>query len=202
MILGFDPGGERAFGCALLDGGKVTSATVSSVDEAVNWARTKAGSRVPSAAGIDTLLHWTTARGGWRPCDRWLRTTYPAMVNSFMSPNSLFGAMGIGGMALAIRLREVWPGIALNETHPKVLLHARGGQRYRPDTVSDAAQWFGKHAGLDLARVIGEHALDAVLSGWATMAGVTEGWPDIIGDDGDLLFPAGNVSYLWPRSAT
>jgi hypothetical protein len=40
-----------------------------------------------------------------------------------------------GGMALALRLGERWPSILLNETHPKVLIPALGGERY-----ADAAQ--------------------------------------------------------------
>ena len=60
-----------------------------------------------------------------------------------MAPNSLYGAMAIGGMALAFRLREKWPELELNETHPKVLLHALGGPRYeqkRQETVDAAIQ--------------------------------------------------------------
>jgi hypothetical protein len=63
-------------------------------------------------------------------------------VISVMTPNSLRGAMAIGGMALAMRLRQLWPEIALNETHPKVMLHALGAERYKPETVDAAIQWF------------------------------------------------------------
>jgi hypothetical protein len=47
------------------------------------------------------------------------------MKDSIMSPNSLYGAMAIGGMALAFRLRQKWPELELNETHPKVLFGSR-----------------------------------------------------------------------------
>jgi hypothetical protein len=109
IYLGFDPGGDRRFGVALLDGECLKSSTVSSVDDAMNWAREECGSRQPVAAGIDTLLHWATSKSGMRPCDLKLRGMYPCIGNSIMAPNSLVGAMAIGGMALALRLREVWP---------------------------------------------------------------------------------------------
>jgi hypothetical protein len=132
IYLGFDPGGDRKFGVAVIDGGSIRTSTVSSVDDAVEWAIGECGSRQPTAAGIDTLLHWATSKSGMRPCDRQLGSTYRLMKNSIMSPNSLYGAMAIGGMALALRLRRMWPELVLNETHPKLLLFARWDQRYDP----------------------------------------------------------------------
>src|SRR5208283_4414784 len=82
IYLGFDPGGDRRFGVALLDGNCVKCSTVSTVDDAMKWAIHACGSRRPAAAGIDTLLHWATTRGGMRPCDSRLRCRYPAMKNS------------------------------------------------------------------------------------------------------------------------
>ena len=143
IYLGFDPGGDRRFGVALLEGDCVTTSTISSVADAINWAVQECGQRQPIAAGIDTLLHWTTTRSGLRPCDLKLRADYPAVQNSVMALNSLFGAMAIGGMALALRLRQVWPEIVLNETHPKVLMHALGAEKYTPQTVESKRQYSG-----------------------------------------------------------
>jgi hypothetical protein len=120
-----------------------------------------------------------------------------------MAPNSLFGAMAVGGMALALRLRQIWPGLVLNETHPKVLLHALRGRGYAPKdlaTVSDAVEWFiaeGRYTGSCIG---GEHELDAALSAWATQRGIAEKWIDIVGDRDELLFPAREVCYFWPES--
>jgi hypothetical protein len=125
IYLGFDPGGDRKFGVALLDGGCGKASTVSTVDEATKWAIDVRGARKPKAAGIDTLLHWATSKSGTRPCDERLGARYPKARKSIMSPNSLFGAMAIGGMALALRLRQKWPETLLNETHPKVFLRAQ-----------------------------------------------------------------------------
>lgn len=52
---------------------------------------------------------------------------------------------------------------------------------------------------LDVSGVRGRHQLDALLSSWATREGLAAGWPDLVGDDPALVFPAGRVSYLWPK---
>ena len=139
--LGFDPGGSHCFGVALFDGHGVLLGTTSSVDEALAWAVDKCGTRTPTAAGIDTLLHWCTGPSGYRPCDRLLKQRYAAKSGSIMAPNSLYGAMAIGGMALALRLKQHWPDIVLNETHPKVLLHALGVPKYDPSDLKSVVRW-------------------------------------------------------------
>jgi hypothetical protein len=149
--LGFDPGGDSRFGVALLGEDRVRASIVSTVDDALKWAIAECGSRRPIAAGIDTLLHWATAESGWRPCDCRLRRKYPSVQKSVISPNSLYGAMAIGGMALALRLREAWPEIILNETHPKVLLHARWRERYDPETLSATIQRFADRVEIECA---------------------------------------------------
>ena len=199
IYLGFDPGGDRKFGVALLDGERETVSTVSTVDDAIKWSVDICGSRRPVAAGIDSLLHWATTRSGMRPCDLRLQSRYPARAKSVMAPNSLFGAMAIGGMALAIRLRQVWPAIVLNETHPKVLLHALEVQRHNSETVDMTIRWFANRSGCGDVAIQGDDELDAALSAWATREGFENDWADIIGPDGDLLFPAGSVRYLWPE---
>ncbi|MBI5011425.1 MAG: DUF429 domain-containing protein [Methylocystis sp.] len=201
IYLGFDPGGYGKFGVAIIDGNCVKASTVSTVDDAMKWAvdECKARAREPIAAGIDTLLHWATGRGGWRPCDQQLRAKYPDVVNKIVAPNSLFGAMAIGGMALAFRLRQKWSGLVLNETHPKVLLHALG-HGYDPkdsESVETAIRCFTRRGDYTEPNIKTEHELDAALSAWATQKGLAEDWVDIVGDRNNLLFPAGDVRYLW-----
>ena len=200
LYLGFDPGGDRRFGVALLDHEHLSTSTVSTVADAISWAIGTCGSRRPIAAGIDTLLHWTTTKSGMRPGDLWLRGMYPADAKSVMAPNSLFGAMAIGGMALAIKLRQVWPEIELNETHPKMLVRALRNERYRPETIDSAIRWFVNCAHCPAWTPQGEDELDAALSAWATREGLADGWIDIVGQGGELIFPAGPVRYLWPRA--
>jgi Protein of unknown function (DUF429) len=203
IYLGFDPGGHCKFGVALLDGKCVSTSTVSHVDDAMKWADSVCGSRLPVAAGIDTLLHWATSKSGMRPCDLQLRAKYQVVKNGIVAPNSLRGAMAIGGMALALRLRQKWPKLVLNETHPKVLLHARWGQRYDPNdeaTVQAAIQWFADQGHHTELKIEGEHQLDAAFSVWTTRKGLANGWVDIIGKRDNLIFPAGELRYLWPET--
>jgi hypothetical protein len=61
IYLGFDPGGERAFGVAVLIGTASRVKTVSTVSQAVTWAVEQCVGHTPVAAGIDTLLHWADA---------------------------------------------------------------------------------------------------------------------------------------------
>jgi predicted nuclease with RNAse H fold len=203
IYLGFDPGGERKFGVALLDGDSVRTSTVSSVNDAMKWADSVCRSRLPIAAGIDTLLHWATSKSGMRPCDLQLRAKYRAMKNSIVPPNSLRGAMAIGGMALALKLRQKWPALVLNETHPKVLLYALCGKKYDSKdqkSVDAAIQWFADQGHYTELKIEGEHQLDAALSAWATRKGLTEDWPDIIGEGANLVFPVREIRYLWPEA--
>jgi Protein of unknown function (DUF429) len=199
IFLGFDPGGGRKFGVALVQGSNVRVATQSGIAAALSWARSECKAATPVAAGIDSLLHWSTGATGWRDADEWLRTKYPDVRSSVVSPNALYGAMTIGGMGLAIELRRTWPAIRLNETHPKVLFRALRGKRYVLRQLSDAVQWFASHSKVDLAdRIDDDHQFDALLSAWATREGYTQGWQDLAEPRADHIFPAGKVNYLWP----
>ena len=197
VFLGFDPGGAQGFGVAWLRGVEVKAKTVSSVADAIDWAVTECHQSDPFAAGIDAMLCWCDGPGGWRPSDRWLRDTYPAARSSVISPNGLYGSMGIGGMALAMRLRQRWPRLGLNETHPKVLAYAMRGELRRDDNPPVA--WLAQHAALDMTRVSGGHEFDAVFSAWATREGLARNWSDLVANDPALLLPVGTVSYLWPE---
>jgi Protein of unknown function (DUF429) len=199
IFLGFDPGGDNKFGVALLDGICMKTTTVGTVDSAMKWVVKACGGLKPTAAGIDTLLHWSTGKSGIRPCDERLRASYRKAKKSVMAPNSFFGAMAIGGMALALKLRQEWPDILLNETHPKVLLHALGKQ-YDPkkkESVETAIRLFEHQESYAEMGIVGEHAFDAALSAWATRKAIAERWSDIIGIGDNLIFPAGKVQYLW-----
>jgi hypothetical protein len=198
LVIGLDPGGSHGFGVAILHGTVVETTTVDCVADAVTWLIAACGTEIPGAAGIDTMLHWSDGPGGWRPADRQLRAAYPAARSSVLSPNGLYGSMGIGGMAIALRLRQRWPGIRLNETHPKLLAYALRGERHTDTDFAAAAHWLSRHAGLDLAQVRTGHAFDAVLSAWATREGALQGWMDLALGDPALLFPAGPAHYWWP----
>lgn len=199
VFLGFDPGGGSTFGVAMLSQSAVTAFTVSSVTEAIEWAVAQCRDRRVTAAGIDTLLHWSTAPGGWRPADRYLRASYPNARSSVLSPNGLYGSMAIGGMALAMRLRGCWPNIVLNETHPKVLFSALTGDRYRKAAIASAVESFLAYTKLTVVGTLNEHEFDAAMSAWAARAGLFGDWDDLVEAGADLLFPVGPVKYLWPK---
>jgi len=199
ISLGFDPGGAKGFGCCRLGGGSFTTATVGTIAEAMQWATMACAGDVPSSAGIDTLLHWSDGPSGWRLADIYLKRKFPGASTSVMSPNSLFGAMAVGGVGLAIRLKEQWPTIAITETHPKVLFHALHGANYAKSEISAAFDWFVGHAALSTGSVRNEHELDALISAWAAKEGTLQRWPDLCEPrTPDMIFPAGPVSYLWP----
>lgn len=202
-FLGFDPGGQ--IGAAVVrfvdfDRTEVEVCTVSSVDDAVEWAIRVSPENGPIGAGIDAPLSWSTTRSGWRPMDRFLRERYPTMQKSVLSSNSAFGAMAVQGMALAIRLRERWPSVALNETHPKVLYHALTGGAYARDDMTEMIGWLQNCFDPPLTcRTTDEHQWDALISAWGTWQGITDSWQnDLCAGHDDLLFPAGKVRYYWP----
>jgi hypothetical protein len=93
-------------------------------------------------------------------------------------------------MALALRLRELWPSILPNERHPKVLMPTLGEEPYADAEPEAAKASFANHAGLDVSTARGGHELDALLSAWSTREGFAAGWADFVGDDLALLFPA------------
>lgn len=199
IVLGFDPGGAKGFGCCVLRPASFSSATVSTIADALKWAIIQCGDEEPTIAGIDTLLHWSDGHSGWRRADQYLKQTYPGAFSSVMSPNSLFGAMAIGGVGLAIRLREQWPRLLLTETHPKVLFHALHGSNYSKSRIAWALDWFIDKTALSTGIIKNEHELDALISAWAAREGMANNWNDLCEPrTADMIFPAGSVSYFWP----
>lgn len=199
IFLGFDPGGASKFGVAILQNENVRASVCSGIREAVQWALKESQGARPVAAGIDTLLHWSTSPTGLREADRWLRAKYPDAKKSVVSPNALYGAMTIGGMGLALELRRVWPSIRLNETHPKMLYREISGARYVLTELCVAVQRFVRYSNLKCGDAIAnDHEFDAVLSAWATRQGYANGWQDLAALEADSVFPAGEVNYLWP----
>ena len=76
---------------------KATVETEETVKDVIDWC-----SQFNDAVGIgiDTLTKWATGKSGWRPADLWLRAKYPGVAFSIASPNSLYGSMTVGGMAV------------------------------------------------------------------------------------------------------
>jgi hypothetical protein len=175
------------------------------VDAALDWYASKLAGAVPTGIGIDTPLCWQTGNCGWRGPDLWLRAAYPGVQHSVMSTNSAHGAMVVQGPALALRLRARFaPSVLhLNETHPKLLYHALRRQPY-PRTAlmpQDVVDWLCALIPINRGgRSMTSDELDAMLSAWATIQGLTGAWSrDLMALAECPIFPAGPASYHWPE---
>ena len=203
LLFGYDPGGVGSNGVAIADfrlpqRPTVLTFTSDSVDEGLEWFRANVGESTPQAIGIDSYLSWATGLSGWRPMDASLRSQFPAVQHSVFSSNSASGSMAVQGMAMAMRVREIWPEIRLNETHPKVQYFALSGNRY--SYGQKMIEWLcGQFDPAVDAAITNDHEWDAVISAWATWMGLTGQWTtDLMVGAGDLLLPSGEVTYYWP----
>jgi predicted nuclease with RNAse H fold len=192
---GADPGGVNNFGLAVLhEDGHFETECCSSVDDAVNWIKQ------PEAVGIDCPLWWSSAAGGGRSVDAWLRRTYDIHPGTVQSVNRLRGAVVVQGVLLAMRLRIRSPSLPITEAHPKALLKA---------LKLDGAPWASIAEQFELKgsdpRHRSEHERDALLSAVAAREGMRQTWRDLSFDrctselDPKQLW-FGPVSYWWPET--
>lgn len=205
-IAGYDPGGNGGHGFALaaFDAGACThlvTETLPDAEAVINRLNTLDGL---VAIGIDTLAAWATGASGWRPADHWLREAYPSLRPSIVSPNGLYGSMGLNGMAVLASVRHVHRAVHVTETHPKVLYWALSRAKY--DYHAHAA---GMDAQLSAwlnhpVNTANDHEWDAAVSVLAAFKGVTGQWThDLFAENragsGRLVFPSGPTHYWWPE---
>jgi len=196
IVFGYDPGGENKSGVALIGKGIASAATLTGVNACLEWLTRELGNRTLEAAGIDAPLTWSTNETGLRPMDQYLRARYPNAKNSILATNSIYGSAAVQGPAMAIRLCERWPGVTINETHPKVLLYALKGRAWNHDL--DA--WLRGEAGASV-EIHNDHEADAILSAIVTRNALTGAWTceDLAKlADGAMVQPCGEVFYYWP----
>ena len=117
-IVGYDPGGNGSQGVAKISisKGQCTEIEVCKLDTAedvISWI-----DEVEDliGLGVDTIACWSTGPSGWRAADLWLRRRYTEMQQSVVSPNGLFGSMGLNGMAVLASIREKQAGLPISET--------------------------------------------------------------------------------------
>ena len=214
FIIGYDPGGNGAHGVAKLevrDGAAVrlSTMTLGTAEDVLSFLENTASL---SAIGVDTLTCWSTGPSGWRPADLWLREHYPDVKDSVVSPNSLYGSMGLNGMAVLIAVRKQFPAVHITETHPKVLYwHFAGtpydylGSREAMDEL--LAQRFNVAVSTET-----EHEWDAAISALAALESYTGRWthdlhskkrdaePDAEPDANErIVQPCGETRYSWPE---
>ena len=205
-IAGYDPGGNGGHGFALAEfvDSQCKSLQIETLPNVeaviIKLQRTKN----LSAIGIDTLAAWATGPSGWRPADLWLRHTYKAVQLSIVSPNGLYGSMGLNGMAVLHSVRQMYPHVAITETHPKVLYRALSKVKYNYEQHSDdmdlkLSRWLGCEV-----KTNNDHEWDAVVSVLAALKGATGEWShdlfkEPIDGAGRLVFPVGKANYWWPQ---
>ncbi len=195
-FVGFDPGGEKAFGWAVLEatpsglrlvaGGAVTGAPTALATAA------EASGHPPTAIGIDAPLFWVAE--GDRNADLQVRTlvcSAGGQSGTVSHVNSLRGACLVQGVLVARLSRERWPEVPVTEAHPKALLRLSAEARAfasRPEVQS-----------------IGEHGRDAALGAYAAhaMAAQSQGWHNLVTQEHVPYFPgAFSVAYWFPRQRT
>jgi hypothetical protein len=204
-FVGYDPGGNGRHGLAALtvaDGRPVAVDVGTLADAEAVLQRVEAVADL-AGVGVDTLTCWSTGPSGWRPADRWLRAEHPEVRPSVVSPNALYGSMGLSGMAVLTALRRRQPDLPVTETHPKVLHWALRGRRYRYTTEPEAMD-------ADLSALVGlpvrtanDHEWDAAVSAYAAACVARKEWtrdlhhlPTAEGER--LVAPCGPTRYAWP----
>ncbi len=206
VVTGYDPGGNGAHALAELQfaAGKATALSTRMLETAEDVIATLEGLPSLAALGADTLTCWGTGVSAWRPADRWLRERYQAVQKSIISPNGLYGSMGLNGMGVLIAARQQFPCVVITETHPKILYWQLSGKRYQYQT-SKAAMDGVLTAELGISvKPVTEHEWDAALSAYAALMGLLGRWthdlhslPTNAGER--LITPCGKTHYFWPE---
>jgi predicted nuclease with RNAse H fold len=190
--VGFDPGGIKAFGWAVLEDGAsgldlVASGTCSSALNALNEAQEACG-EVPAGFATDAPLFWVDA--GDRKADAIVRTlvcSLKGQSGTVSHVNSLRGACLVQGVQVTRLACNRWPPAKVTEAHPKALLR-----------VEEGARSFLKRINISASK---DHEKDAALAAYAAAAFVnqTDGWHDLSLQEADPFFPGGTkVAYWFP----
>jgi hypothetical protein len=121
-----------------------------------------------------------------------------------VTPNGLFGSMGLNGMAVLLAARTAHPDLLITETHPKVLCHELSEDKYDYKNHKSAMD-------MTLSRVLGvtiepanDHEWDAALSAFAAFKGAMGHWTrDLhslpLQQNERLVQPCGETHYFWPE---
>lgn len=195
-VVGFDPGGEKAFGWAVLsvNGDNLSlyaSGTCTGAPAALS-AVCAATPIIPVAMGIDAPLFWVES--GDRKADGVVRKMVCVAggeSGTVSHVNSLRGACLVQGILIARLATSIWPNSIVTEAHPKALR-----------LVSQAARDFVADIG-EVVRT--DHERDAALAAYTAFAFLIKrtGWRDLVPLETLPFFPSGHrVSYWFPESRT
>ena len=192
-FIGFDPGGEKAFGWAVLQAqGSVTelvkTGTSSNAQAAFDAAKAYA-TLEPTAVAIDAPLFWVAT--GDRKADAFVRKMVCSKggnSGTVSHVNSLRGACLVQGILIANLAIASWQNAIVTEAHPKALLW-----------VSTAAR---KFAELMSKQTSNEHERDAAIAAYTAYAFAKKqaGWHDISSLESNPFSPIGApVAYWFPK---
>lgn len=205
-ILGYDPGGDGKHGVAFAtcEKGVVTGCKFTTLRTAEQVIAATADYTDLIAVGIDTLTCWSTGPSGWRPADRWLKKRYKPITHSIASANSLFGSMGLNGMAVLLALRAGNPALVVCETHPKVLHFALQGAKYDYGNNRSEMDKVLSRAISQPINTSNDHEWDAAISVYAVLQGMAGRWSHdlhaIAPDPGErIIEPCDTTYYWWPE---
>jgi predicted nuclease with RNAse H fold len=165
------------------------------VDAAISVLRNHVEAR-PAGVGVDAPLWWCSGSAGLRKADKWIRDGYDLPNRNVQAVNSLWGSVLAQGMMFVARIREIYPGVNVTETHPKAVLVALGRE-----TWTDYISALSTKLTVDTKP---DHQRDAVISAVAAREGFEGRWKrDLISDrypteqnpTAHWLAP---VHYFWP----
>lgn len=205
VVVGYDPGGNGAHGIAELHirDGKPTTLEMKTMQATEDVIRFMEDLPSIVALGVDTLTCWCTGSGAWRPADRWLRDHYKEVRNSIVTPNGLFGSMGLNGMAVLVAARQKFPDLLITETHPKVLYWQLSKKKYDYLGCKVAMDQTLANALHLAAAPATEHEWDAAISALAAFEGASGRWhhdlhslPHETAER--IVSPCGRTKYFWP----
>jgi len=204
-IVGYDPGGNGKHGFALLhiENGTTRTLETHTLDDAEGAISQLSTVSDLIGLGIDTMTCWSTGQSGWRPADQWLKNEYDDVKSSVVSPNGMYGSMGINGMAVLIEARNTQSDLFVTETHPKVLYRALVGKKYDYDNESASMDTVIEKELGTTVEISNDHEWDAALSTLAALRGLQGEWElDLhekeLGETARLIKPCGKTHYVWP----
>jgi hypothetical protein len=195
-FVGFDPGGDKAFGWAALlstpSGLELLgTGTCSSAPDAVHSAH-KVSGVAPAGFATDAPLFWVAS--GDRKADSFVRKlvcSAGGRSGTVSHVNSLRGACLVQGVQVTRLATAQWPSAKATEAHPKALLLLDRGAREFLSSVAGSVKT--------------EHERDAAIAAYTAAAFInqTDGWHDLVLQERDPFFPGGsNAAYWFPRAKT
>lgn len=191
FLLGFDPGGENAFGWAVVADAErpplrvVATGVASSAREAFAATRTAVADAAVVGVGVDAPLYWSETS---RVVDEHVRRAVCALgghPGTVAHPNSLRGACLVQGAIVAqLCEAELRNDVPITEAHPKALARLL----FRCDAAECATHLRRIFDDAPAWRV--DHVRDAALAAYTAWAAVhrPEGWRNLVdGEQGPVV---------------